>query len=446
LVEYIAQTGDTIAALAERFNTTSAEIMAANPFIPDSATTMPPGMPMQIPIYHRNFWGTAFKIIPDSLYVNGPAAVNFDTAGFAAESNGWLNRYNEYAADENRTGPEIIDLVAQDYSISPRLLLALAEYLAGALSNPILPESANTYPLGFRSPLYQGFYRQLRWAANQLNQGYYGWREGSLLELELQDSTIQRPDPWQNAATVSLQYLFSKIMPVEQYQTAISQNGFAAEFNQLYGNPWSNVEGHIPGSLELPGLLLPIPTGEIWALTGGPHTAWGNGPSFSALDFAPSATQTGCYFSDSWTTAVADGVVVRSKPGFLVLDLDMDGDERTGWAIFYLHIAGRDLAPVGTVVEAGDQLGHPSCEGGSSTGTHIHIARKYNGEWIAADGILPFVMEGWVPEGGEAEYTGSMTRFEKTINACECATQDTLVQGTGNISGVPLVPLPTPTP
>jgi hypothetical protein len=65
---------------------------------------------------------------------------------------------------------------------------------------------------------------------------------------------------------------------------------------------------------------------------------------------------------------------------------------------------------------------------------------------MAADGILPFVMEGWVPEGGEAEYTGSMSRFERTVNACACATQYTLVQGTGNISGVPLAPLPTPTP
>jgi murein DD-endopeptidase MepM/ murein hydrolase activator NlpD len=449
LVEYTAQTGDTIAALAARFNTTPEEIMAANTFIPESATTMPPGMPMQIPIYYRNFWGTAFKILPDNLYVNGPAAVNFHTAEFAAETRGWINRYTEYARDENRNGAQIIDLVARDYSISPRILLALAEYLAGALSDAVLPESSSTYPLGFRSPQYQGFYRQLRWAANQLNQGYYGWREGSLLEFELQDGTIERPDPWQNAATVSLQYLFSKIMPVVQYQTAVSPNGFAAEFFQLYGNPWANPEGqegHIPGSLAQPGLLLPIPTGEIWAFTGGPHTAWGDGPSFSALDFAPSANQTGCYFSDAWTTAIADGVVARSEPGFLILDLDMDGDERTGWAIFYLHIANRELVPIGTVVEAGDPLGHPSCEGGSSTGTHIHIARKYNGEWIAADGILPFVMEGWVPEGGEAEYVGSMSRFERTINACECATQDTLVQGTGNFSGIPLAPLPTPTP
>ncbi|RPJ37229.1 MAG: LysM domain-containing protein, partial [Chloroflexi bacterium] len=49
LVDYTAQTGDTLDALALRFNTTVPEIRAANPIIPDSATTMPSGMPMKIP-------------------------------------------------------------------------------------------------------------------------------------------------------------------------------------------------------------------------------------------------------------------------------------------------------------------------------------------------------------------------------------------------------------
>ncbi|MEN8241637.1 MAG: LysM peptidoglycan-binding domain-containing protein [Chloroflexota bacterium] len=446
LVSYTAQMGDSIDSLAERFNTSAEEILAANSFIPETTTTMPAGMPMEIPIYYRTFWGTAYQIIPDSLYVNGPAAAAFDTAEFVEEYNGWLNRYSEYAGGENRSGAEIIDLVARNYSISPRVLLALSEYLAGALNTRVLPESAQNYPLGFRSTLYQGYYWQLLWSADQLNQGYYGWREGSLLELDLQDGTIERPDPWQNAATVSLQHLFSKIMPTEQYHTAISPDGFAAVYIELFGEPWGQVEPHIPGSLTQPGLLLPIPAGETWAFTGGPHTAWGNGPSFSALDFAPSTTQTGCYFSDAWTTALADGIVTRAEPGYLILDLDLDGDERTGWVIFYLHISGQDLIAQGSEVKAGDPLGHPSCEGGSSTGTHIHLARKYNGEWIAAAGTIPFVMEGWVPATGDQAYLGSMSRFEKMINACECATKDTLVQGTGNVSGVMILPTPSPTP
>lgn len=448
LVEYIAQTGDTIPVIAAHFNTSVEEIYAANSFIPEDATTMPPGMPMQIPIYYRSFWGTPYKILPDSLFINGPAVVGFDTAEVVADSNGWLGNFEEYASDENRSGSEIVDLVARNYSISPRLLLAVTEYLGNSLSQRVLPTSYQTYPLGFRSLQYQGFYRQLIYTADQLNQGYYGWREGSLIEFELQDGTIERPDPWQNAATVGLQYFFSKIMPVEQYQTAISESGFAATYIELFGDPWEDDEPHIAGSLVQPGLLLPIPAGETWAFTGGPHNAWGNGRSFSAMDFAPSTSQTGCYYSDAWTTAVADGIVARSYPSTLVLDLDMDGDERTGWVIFYLHIAGRDLVAEGTIVSAGDPLGHPSCEGGTSTGTHIHIARKYNGEWISADGVIPFVMEGWLPSEGGNAYLGSLTRFDRTVFASEAATQDTLVLGTGNISGVwverPADPTPTP--
>ncbi|MFM8321951.1 MAG: LysM peptidoglycan-binding domain-containing protein, partial [Chloroflexota bacterium] len=51
LVDYTAQTGDTLPGLAHRFNTTVAEILEFNDFIPVTATTMPPGMPMKTPIY-----------------------------------------------------------------------------------------------------------------------------------------------------------------------------------------------------------------------------------------------------------------------------------------------------------------------------------------------------------------------------------------------------------
>ena len=86
LVDYTAQTGDTLPGLAVRFNTTVAEILAANPFIPPDATTMPPGMPMKIPIYYLPLWGSPYQIIPDSLFVNGPAQVGFDTEAFVAAS------------------------------------------------------------------------------------------------------------------------------------------------------------------------------------------------------------------------------------------------------------------------------------------------------------------------------------------------------------------------
>ena len=88
LVDYIAQNGDTLPALAARFNTTVDEIMAANPIIPREATTMPPGLPMKIPIYYLPLWGTAYQSIPDHAFVNGPAQVGFSTSAFVASTSG----------------------------------------------------------------------------------------------------------------------------------------------------------------------------------------------------------------------------------------------------------------------------------------------------------------------------------------------------------------------
>jgi len=79
---------------------------------------------------------------------------------------------------------------------------------------------------------------------------------------------------------------------------------------------------------------------------------------------------------------------------------------QTGWNLMYLHIEMRDRVKVGTVVEVGDKIGHPSCEGGISTGTHVHISRKFNGEWILADGPLPFNLSGYLAVKGDKPYQG----------------------------------------
>jgi murein DD-endopeptidase MepM/ murein hydrolase activator NlpD len=125
---------------------------------------------------------------------------------------------------------------------------------------------------------------------------------------------------------------------------------------------------------------------------------------------------------------MADGVVVRSQTGVVVLDLDGDGNERTGWDILYLHIATAGRASVGRTLKRGDPVGYPSCEGGTATGTHVHVARKYNGEWIPADGALAFDLEGWIAHSGNAPYQGTLTRGNQTVTACDCSDFNSQVQ------------------
>lgn len=419
LVDYIAQSGDTLPALAAHFNTTVDEILKANSFIPAEATSMPPGMPMRIPIYYAPFWGSPYQIIPDSLFINGPAQVGFDTVAFISEQTGWLKSYQEYAFNDNRSAAEIIDYVAQQYSVSPRLLLALLEYQASGLSQLTIPGNVEGYVLGKVDWQHKGLYLQLVWAANLLNNGYYEWRAGTLSSYDTLDGRQVRPDPWQNAATVALQYYFSHLYSEDLLAHAIAPDGLATVYREYFGDPWQNVVDHIPGSLAQPEFLLPFKNGIEWAYTGGPHTGYGLGAPFAALDFAPGSITGGCTPTEEWATAVAAGIVARSETGTVVLDLDGDGDERTGWVVFYFHVGTEGRAPVGEVVNVGDPIGYPSCEGGRTTGTHIHIARKYNGEWILADGVLAFNLEGWIAHNGDSAYEGTLTRNSQVITASE---------------------------
>jgi len=116
---------------------------------------------------------------------------------------------------------------------------------------------------------------------------------------------------------------------------------------------------------------------------------------------------------------MAPGVIVRAENGAVIQDLDGDGLENTGWNIFYMHIATKDRVAVGTRVETGDPIGHASCEGGVSTGTHTHVARKYNGEWILADGPLSFNLSGYIAHNGIKSYDGTMTKGDTIITRDE---------------------------
>lgn len=416
LVDYTVQMGDTLPALAAHFNTNEAEIRAANSIIPQDVTTLPAGMPMQIPIYYQPLYGSSYQIIPDSLFVNGPAAQSFDAAAFVSGTNGWLKNHSEYVGDERRFGGDLIEYVATNYSISPRVLLALIEYQAGGLSRPEMPEGG--YLLGYRGDdRDKEFYQQLLWAANTLNVGYYGWRTGKMTQIDLADGRLERIDPWQNSATASLHFYYGQIMGKDAYERAIYADGFAKTYRTWFGDAWENVEAHIPGSLQQPYFELPFLPGNYWNFTGGPHSAWGKGQPWAALDFAPSGNESGCVPTELYTTAVADGLIVRTGNALAVLDLDGDGDERTGWVIFYLHIANETLIRQGTYVHTGDALGKPSCEGGNATGTHVHIARKYNGEWMAAALPPVFDLAGWRALDGTEAYYGTLTRLAEVVTA-----------------------------
>ncbi len=412
LVDYVAQSGDTLPSLASHFNTSVDEIRAANPIIPLDATTMPAGLPMKMPIYYLPLWGTSHQIIPDSHFVYGPVSLKKDIGKVI--TNGWLNNYREPRPEGNLTSQQIITQVSQHFSVSPMVLVLFIEGLYEGTTNTTTPDTE--YLFGYNNPNNKGVYMQLVWLANELNNGYYGWRGGTLKEFEFPDGHIERPDPWQNAGTVGIQYALSKIVDYDTYQYLVNEGGFSTTYSNLFGDPWADASIHIEGSLQQPPMALPFSAGKVWNYTGGPHTGWGEGQPFAAIDFAPSGVK-GCSNAEDWVTAVADGVIVRTGTGEVWLDLDRDGLEQTGWVIFYLHLSNIGQLKAGQKVVTGQNLGLPSCEGGTSTGTHVHIARKYNGEWILADSVLPFNMDGWIVRNGSQAYKGSLVRNSLVVTA-----------------------------
>ena len=412
IVDYTAQSGDTLPLLAARFGSTEQEIRIDNPQIPEDATTMPPGFPMKMRIYYKPFWGPQFQIIPDAAFVNGPDAVDFDLRAFLESTPGWFKTYETYIQDQHRDAVELIRWLSENYSLNPKVLLALLEYQTGALTNPQRTPSAEEVLLGFPGQ-FRGVYLQLYYVGDLLNDGYYRFRTGNLLSIEHLDGKFENVDPWQNAATVSLQHYFSLLLDGEDYLFAVGPDGFARTYQTLFGNPWRRNTTVLPGSLQQPELILPFRQGTTWAYTGGPHTGWGSLRPYAAIDFAPPTETQGCVPTNEFAVAMADGIVARTDLGTVMLDLDGDGDERTGWVILYLHLAEIGRLEVGTRVKRGDPLGKPSCEGGNATGTHVHIARKYNGEWVPAVSYLPFNLSGWTPVEGRRAYEGSLVRGDE---------------------------------
>jgi len=427
-VIYYTQAGDTLHAIAVRFNVKPDEI--TSPVAIPSEGLFSPGQLLLIP-NKLGETGDSGKLLPDSEIVFSPAAIDFDVKTFVKNAGGYLATYQEWLTTGWKSGAEVIQQVAIENSVNPRLLLALIEYQGHWVYGQPTNLAETDYPLGYKDYSNHGLYRQLSWAVSQLSVGYYGWRAGLVTELDFPQGKV-RIAPDLNAGTVALQYLFSRLyLTRREWGGALyAPDSIPTLYERMFGNPWlraQTVEPLYPPNLTQPTLELPFPQGQTWSMTGGPHSAWGPDGALAAIDFAPSSTEHGCVTSDKWVTASAAGLVVRSENGVVILDLDGDGHEQTGWVLLYLHIATDGRVPAGAWVAKDDKIGHPSCEGGVATGTHVHIARKFNGEWILADGPVPFVLSGWQVHAGEQPYKGTLTKDDQVVIADIYGTYQTRI-------------------
>ncbi len=438
-LSYTVQQGDYPASIASQFGITTEELLSTNNLSAD--TIIYPGDTLIIPVFTRQqapiiaavpqlASADYFKIIPDSELIYGPLSSLLDVEAFIQKQSGYLAYYTQDVNGETLTGAQIVVRVAQNYSVNPRLLLAMLEYRAQWVTNPNPAPSTTYTPIGYVDDFHQGLYRQLTWAADMLNQGFYRWKESKIQSWILADGTEIIPQPGINPGTAGIQNLFAKLDDQSSWLIDTGPKGLYATYIMMYGYPfdWA-IEPLLPAGLTQPTLTLPFRAGEIWQYTGGPHAGWDEGTAWAALDFAPPGDPIGCGPSEAWTTAVAPGLIIRADHGAVVEDLDGDGLEQTGWTILYMHMESRGRVQPGAHVKVGDNIGHPSCEGGLANADHLHLARRYNGLWIpAADPNIPFVLDSFVSTGSEVEYDGWLTRNGVSVEAWDGSSAINAIQ------------------
>jgi hypothetical protein len=349
---------------------------------------------------------TAERLLADAEYVNGPAASGFDPAAFLAGRPGALAGYRETVAGESLSAAQIIQRVADEHSISPRLLIALVEDATGAVDDASM---AGRLAAPFGGGVSGGgLHAALRSAAAWLDDGFYGLKYRDTRTLHFADGSAAEGPTTPGAGHFAVARFLAMGETASRWPGRLAS--FAATFRRLFGDIPAALAGPPAPIPPQPPLLLPWAEGERWYFTGGPHGGWGVATAWSAVDFAP-PSPVGCRAAPEWVLAAAPGVVTRSERGYVVVDLDGDGDERSGWVLLHLHMGTEGRVPSGTVLAAGDRIGHPSCEGGRSTGAHLHLARRYDGEWVPAfGGPAPLDLSGWTFAGSSREYDGSMAR------------------------------------
>lgn len=440
---YSVQPGDTLSTVAVRYGTTTDVLMQINRLAnPDQLEV---GQVLLLPS-QTLLSGSDLPLLSDGRLVRGPGSAAFDVAAFIQSQPGYLRTASDLVEGALLTGAQVVERVALEYSVDARVLLTLIEMRTRLLSNPTPSDEERTYAL--RAPASRfgfdrnGLYRQLAWAADQLNSGYYGWKYRGLSVLTFEDGRRAQLATSLNAGSAAVQVLFSQYSTPERWRTDVSGDGFPRAYRALFGDPLAGGAAFDPAQLRQPEFSLPF-VSETWYFTGGPHGGWGAGSAWAAVDFAPpddpSAQTSACYISEHAARAAAPGVIARSNGGSVLLDLDGDGDEATGWTLLYLHMSSRARIPVGARVAVGDRIGYPSCEGGVSNGTHLHLARRYNGEWLPADcsecapalAVPSFTLGGWTAVGLRGqEYQGYLVRGgEQKVAEAMRGVADNLIPG-----------------
>ncbi|KZN41441.1 peptidase M23 [Pseudoalteromonas luteoviolacea] len=273
-------------------------------------------------------------------------------------------------------------------SINPKLLLALMEQASQLLSSPT--KQALNKPFAEWSDKV-GFASQLEDVALKLSQRFYAF------ELYTSEHKSEKSNPSTAALTSLLGSTSALASLAKQYKTTFSQDLFAPKKVQFEA---ANVEPQVNFSMNLPW-----PSGYAW-YSGGAHSNTGSGYPYSSLDFNNGSGGWGS--NTPWVQAAHGGTVTRYSA------CNIRVTHSSGYATQYYHMDNLQYGS-GDYISAGAWLGRYAnnrsmalCQGGQSSGPHVHFSLLYNGRFISLHNTY---ISGYRIDVGNSNYDDNCYRF-----------------------------------
>jgi LasA protease len=353
-------------------------------------------------------WTVGGNILSNGQFVYGPNVGNFNFKDYIENNVPYLSKYTD-------------DLYgrAKYFSINPKVYLTLLEIHSQVISKPDATKLENPFDLN-----KGGFISQIDYISNIMVDAYYrhiytysfipvSQRKLAPLRARSGDSINVLSDT--NAGTYAI---ISAIANTENEQdiSAILDSNQSSGFYQTYqilfpdDNPTSTQNHiYIPGELDADAappnfLQLPYLRGKSWRFNGVHNFAAGSfGSPFtdaSSIDISPGWPSWNTDTSDMWVVAAASGTPTKISNCYFEIN------HADGWETDYYHL--ENIQNFSGWINQNDKIGviantlaEATCNGGSSTGPHVHFSLKRNGAFVAINGSS---LSGWDVHSGRWNY------------------------------------------
>lgn len=276
-------------------------------------------------------------------------------------------------------------------SLNPQLLLALMEASSQLISAP--SEQAMAAPFA-KLVKAKGFDNQLELMARQLSERFYQARAQQ--KLMQRSAPTLPPQAAHQAAIASLLSTSMQHQLGEQWQTLFGQDAMTSPRGGAAA-PAAPLAG---GQFQLPWRQ-----GYSWKANGA-HSHTGSGYPYSSIDVS--------YDWPGWGGATYTVTAANSGTVTVFSRCQVRVTAPNGWATNYYHMSGISVrsgdyvaadTPIGTYASNRNEA---LCEGGSSTGPHLHFSLLYNGVFQSLQGQR---LSSYAVNVGASNYDDNCNRF-----------------------------------